>query len=261
MMQTLSTITGIREKVRDLQSQGQSIGFVATMGALHQGHVSLVDEARRKNDIVVVSVFVNPTQFNDPTDLDRYPRTVDDDRRMLAQAGVDVLFVPSAEEIYHDDGRFSIIESLVSKRLEGTYRPGHFQGVMTVVMKLLGLIQPDRAYFGEKDWQQYVVIRDMAEAFFLGIEIVACPVVREKDGLAMSSRNANLSPEERAKAGEFSSILRGPTSLLEKRQALGEAGFDVEYVEKWDGRILGAVVLGSVRLIDNFDISETEVVR
>lgn len=259
MMEVVSTTTGVKDRVRSVKAEGRSIGFVPTMGALHQGHISLVERARKESDLVIVSVFVNPTQFNDPADLDRYPRTLEYDRRMLEQAGVDVLFIPSADEIYHDDGRFSITESLVSKHLEGTHRPGHFEGVMTVVMKLLGLVQPDRAYFGEKDWQQYVVIRDMASAFFLGTQIIACPVVRETDGLAMSSRNNNLTPEERAQAPIFSSILAGKGDSAEKRRALEDAGFEVEYIEEWDGRVLGAVVLGSVRLIDNVDITETEV--
>lgn len=259
MMNMVSEIADLRGVLKDFRIAGRSIGFVPTMGALHEGHISLVEKAGQDNDIVVVSVFVNPTQFNDPADLNSYPRPIDCDRQMLQQAGVDVVFVPTTEDIYRDGKRFSVTESPVSSCLEGRHRPGHFEGVMTVVLKLLCLIRPDRAYFGEKDWQQFVVVRDMTEAFFLETEIVPCLVVREPDGLAMSSRNINLTAQERIQATEFPAILSGPAALEEKRRALSDAGFEVDYVEEWDGRILGAVVLGSVRLIDNFDVSETEV--
>lgn len=261
MMKLISKSADLRGVLKSFRATGRSIGCVPTMGALHDGHISLVETADRENDIVVVSIFVNPTQFNDHADLNRYPRTIDRDRQLLEQAGVDVVFVPTAEDIYKDNQRFSMTESPVSTRLEGMHRPGHFEGVMTVVMKLLCLIQPDRAYFGEKDWQQFVMVRDMAEAFFLETEIVPCPVVREPDGLAMSSRNMNLTTEERSRAPVFPAILSGPGGLEGKRRALDDAGFNVDYVERWNGRILGAVGLGKVRLIDNFDIPETEASR
>lgn len=258
MTKVLSNSADLRIVLSDLRGAGRTIGFVPTMGALHDGHLSLVEQARRDNEAVVVSIFVNPTQFNDPGDLSRYPRTLDADRGILEQAGVDVVFVPTVDDVYGDQERFSITENQVSAQLEGRHRPGHFEGVMTVVMKLLCLVRPDRAYFGEKDWQQFVVVRDMAAAFFLETDVVPCPVVRESDGLAMSSRNRNLTTDERARASLFPAVLSGPGSLEEKRRALERAGFDVDYVEEWDGRILGAVALGSVRLIDNSDVAETE---
>lgn len=258
MMEIITTTAEIGERVRELRDRKQTIGFVPTMGALHPGHLSLVDRARRDNDIVAVSIFVNPTQFNDGDDLDRYPRTFEDDRRVLEEARADVLFFPEADELYHDDFRFKVTESPVSEELEGAHRPGHFDGVLTIVMKLLSLIRPDRAYFGEKDWQQFVLIRDMAAAFFLESEIVPCPLVRTPDGLAMSSRNSRLSAEDRRRAALFSEVLWSRGTIDDKRRALEKQGFEVDYLKEWDGRILGAVVLGSVRLIDNVSVSETE---
>ncbi len=249
-----SVIRTVPEMVRwstETLGQNRSLGFVPTMGALHAGHQSLIEKARRENDRVAVSLFVNPTQYDDPTDLDAYPRTFEADLKMMQNAGVDILLFPEYGDLYPDDYRYRVTESPVSEELEGACRDGHFDGVLTVVLKLLGIVRPTRAYFGEKDWQQYVLIRDMAAAFFLQTEIVPCPVIREKDGLAMSSRNVHLTAEERRLAPGFHRILSCGDSPGTLRRRLGERGFDVEYVERRDGRLLGAVRVGKVRLIDN----------
>ena len=161
------------------------------------------------------------------------------------------MIYPRRKAVYHDDYRFRVTESVISHELEGAHRAGHFDGVLTVVLKLLAIVRPNRAYFGEKDWQQYVMVRDMAAAFFLDTEIVSCPVVREPDGLAMSSRNVLLSEDERRLAPEFHRLLSSGKALQATREALERAGFGVDYVERWEERVLGAVRLGKVRLIDN----------
>ncbi|MCD4750631.1 MAG: pantoate--beta-alanine ligase [Thermoanaerobaculales bacterium] len=231
-----------------------ALGFVPTMGALHAGHFSLLERARRENDRVVVSLFVNPTQYDDPADLEEYPRTFEADMEMIESAGVDTVLFPKYKDLYPDDYRFRVTESPFSEELEGGAREGHFDGVLTVVLKLLNIVRPTRAYFGEKDWQQYVLVRDMAAAFFLETEIVACPVIREGDGLAMSSRNVHLTPEERRLAPEFHRILTGGENPEILRRRLKERGFDVDYVERRENRMLGAVRIGKVRLIDNVGI-------
>jgi pantoate--beta-alanine ligase len=232
------------------EEDGLSVGFVPTMGALHEGHRSLLRRARDENDRVVMSVFVNPTQFDDPRDLAKYPRTIEAD---LALAGdlVDHVLAPDPAEMYADAYRYRVSEGSLSLKLEGAQRPGHFDGVLTVVLKLLNLVRADRAYFGEKDRQQLELVKGMAKAFFLQTEIVACPTVREPDGLAMSSRNRRLSPSARGRAGEFPRILRSAPDARSAAGALREAGFGVDYVEEEDGVRLGAVRLEDVRLIDN----------
>jgi pantoate--beta-alanine ligase len=198
-----------------------------------------------------VSIFVNPTQFDRPEDLAKYPKTLEADRHVLEEAGADYLIYPQYEELYRDDYRYKVSESRESRILCGAHRPGHFDGVLTVVMKLLNLARADRAYFGEKDFQQLELVRGMVEAFFVPTAIVPCALVREADGLAMSSRNTRLSPEERERAPLFARILREERDTEEARRKLEAAGFQVDYVEEWKGRRLGAVHLGSVRLIDN----------
>jgi pantoate--beta-alanine ligase len=232
----------------------RSIGFVPTMGALHAGHEALLARARRENERVVLSVFVNPTQFNDPTDLAKYPRTLAAD---LALAGpyVDAVLVPPAEALYPDGYRYRVTETELSRQLEGAHRPGHFDGVLTVVLKLLNLVQAERAYFGEKDWQQLQLVREMAKTFFLPVEIVPCPTVREPDGLAMSSRNRRLSEKARAQAPAFARALREGRTSTDAARRLQEAGFEVDYVEDRDGVRLGAIRLEGVRLIDNVPLS------
>ncbi len=229
---------------------GRSVGFVPTMGALHAGHRALLARARAENDVVVLSIFVNPTQFNDPTDLARYPRTLEADQA-LAAGLVDHVIVPAAEELYPDKYTYRVTEEMLSRRLEGAHRPGHFDGVLTVVLKLFNLVQPTRAYFGEKDWQQLRLVERMARALFLPVEIIACPTERDIDGLALSSRNRRLSPTARTQATQFPRILHSATSPAAAANALVTAGFEVDYVEEQEGVRLGAIRIEGVRLIDN----------
>jgi pantoate--beta-alanine ligase len=229
---------------------GKRIGFVPTMGALHAGHVALLDRARAENERVVLSIFVNPTQFDDPRDLTNYPRTLDADVA-LAGSRVDAVIAPSAEEFYPDRYRYRVTETELSRRWEGEHRPGHFDGVLTVVLKLFNLVQPTRAYFGEKDWQQLQLVRGMVEALLLPLEIVACPTVREPDGMALSSRNCRLSPIGRARAAAFARTLRTAPDAATAAATLRGKSFDVDYIEDHEGVRLGAVRLEGVRLIDN----------
>ncbi|HEX4924909.1 MAG TPA: pantoate--beta-alanine ligase [Bdellovibrionales bacterium] len=231
-----------------------SLGFVPTMGALHEGHLELVRRARAENAETIVSIFVNPTQFDDPNDLNKYPRTFERDLELLRGEGVDYVLYPKASEMYADQYRFKITENQLSRELCGAHRPGHFDGVLTVVMKLLQIAGADRAYFGEKDFQQYTLVKDMAAAFFLRTQIVGCPTVREEDGLAMSSRNTRLSEGQRQKAAAFPRILSEARGVDEARAQLRAEGFEVDYVEQMMGRRFGAVRLGEVRLIDNIEI-------
>ena len=227
-----------------------SVGFVPTMGALHAGHRALLEQARAENDRVVLSIFVNPTQFNDPADLARYPRTLEADLEVARGLADDVL-VPDPEELYPDGYHYRVAEDKLSRKLEGAHRPGHFDGVLTVVLKLLNLVQPHRAYFGEKDWQQLRLIQGLVQALFLPCEIVSCATVRDSDGLALSSRNRRLSPAARARAAVFPAVLRSSPSPAAAAGELAASGFGVDYVEEHDGVRLGAVRLEGVRLIDN----------
>jgi pantoate--beta-alanine ligase len=226
------------------------------MGALHEGHLSLLRRSRSENDRTLVSIFVNPTQFDDPADLARYPRTIEDDLRLLRAEGTDFVLLPREEDLYPDRYRYRVIETEDSRVLEGAHRPGHFDAVLTVVLKLLQIASAHRAYFGEKDWQQLRLVRGMAEALFLPTAVVACPTVREPDGLAVSSRNRRLSASDRGKAGEFYRALVSAPTPDDARRLLAGNGFAVDYIEDWDGRRLGAVRLGGVRLIDNVPLQE-----
>lgn len=230
---------------------GQSIGFVPTMGALHRGHASLVKRCREENDVVVVSVFVNPSQFDDPKDLARYPRTLDEDLVLLKDLGTDEVVVPSASELYPHGYRLRVEANGLDQVMEAAYRPGFLQGVMTVVLKLLNIIRADRAYFGEKDYQQLKVITDMVEEFFLSTQIIPCPTVREESGLAESSRNALLSPAAREKAASLSRALSPTIDAAQARAILEREGLVVQYVEEHWGRRFIAAFLEGVRLIDN----------
>jgi pantoate--beta-alanine ligase len=230
---------------------GITLGFVPTMGALHDGHLSLVERSRRENDRTLVSIFVNPTQFDDAADLEAYPRTLERDLSLLESAGVDYVLSPRAAEMYGDGFRYRVSETELSTVLEGAYRPGHFDGVLTIVLKLLNIASAERAYFGEKDWQQLQLVRGMADAFFLSTAIVACPTVRETDGLALSSRNARLRGSERTRAAQLHRVLTSARTTDDAIDRLAEAGFTVDYVHDREGRRLAAVRLGGVRLIDN----------
>lgn len=233
------------------QFKNKSVGFVPTMGALHAGHQSLLKRCRAENEISVLSIFVNPTQFNDPNDLKRYPKTLDADLQIAKTENIDYLFLPNADEIYFDNYRYKITENLFSNQLCGAYRPGHFDGVLTVVLKLLNLVKPQRAYFGEKDYQQYLLIKEMVASLFLDIEIISCATVRDHDGLALSSRNKHLSADERKLAAEFAKLLHSDFSVEIINQQLNSMGFIVDYIEEREGRRFGAVHVGNTRLIDN----------
>lgn len=197
-MEIIRTIKELKSRIADAKAQGKTIGLVPTMGALHAGHVSLIERARRENDYIVVSVFVNPTQFNNPDDLKTYPRTEDADCEKLDAAGVDMAFIPSVEEIYPEPDTRIFDLGEVAEVMEGAMRPGHFNGVAQIVSKLFEMVEPTRAYFGEKDFQQIAVIRRMVKICNFDIEIIDCPIKREEDGLALSSRNVRLTPEQRA---------------------------------------------------------------
>ena len=256
MTRVFDDLKAWREERRELARAGLTVGFVPTMGALHEGHLSLVRRSVSENDRTLVSIFVNPTQFDDQADLARYPRVVDADLAALQSVQTDYLLLPRAEDLYHDGFRYRITEREASTTLEGAHRPGHFDGVLTVVMKLLQIAQPDRAYFGEKDWQQLSLVRGMAGAFFLPVTIVACPTVRDADGLALSSRNRTLPPVDRQRAPRFHQVLSSAPTPADAARELREAGFVVDYVEEHEGRRLGAVRIGGVRLIDNLPAAD-----
>lgn len=235
---------------RNLPSE-QSLGFAPTMGNLHAGHLSLFAAAKREDAILATSLFINPTQFNNPLDFSSYPRTLEQDLTLLENAGVDYCLLPEKEAIYPDDYTYQIQETALSQRLEGAHRPGHFTGVLTVVMKLFNLVKPRHAWFGEKDYQQYCLIRDMAKAFFMDIEVRVCPTVRENSGLACSSRNNLLTVEEKRQAESFAGIFHQNKPCAELKSTLESAGIAVEYLEVFQDRLYAAVKIGQVRLIDN----------
>jgi len=254
MTMIIRTVDEWRNALGLLKAKGASIGFVPTMGALHLGHRSLVEKSCSENDVTVVSIFVNPTQFNDPRDLEKYPVTLESDLTMLESVGCDYLFLPRYEEIYCDGFNYVVSEKTNSKELCGASRPGHFEGVLTVVLKLLNIISADKAYFGEKDFQQYLLIKEMCRAFFLPTQIVSCPTVRGPKGLALSSRNQLLNRDDHERANMFNRILKESASVANVIEKLKSNGFEVDYVtERWNRRF-GAVKLGGVRLIDNVEI-------
>lgn len=270
----------LRQYVEGLKKEGKTIGFVPTMGALHEGHLQLVRRAVSENDVCIVSVFVNPTQFNDKGDLERYPRNIKADAALLEQTGCAAAFAPSPEEMYSAEEMNRTFEfdfGGLDTVMEGKYRPGHFNGVVQVVSKLFSLVAPDRAYFGEKDFQQLAIIRRMVRLMGFGIEIVGCPIVREESGLALSSRNALLTPEQKKLAVNISAVLKESTqftletSVRELHDAVIAAinrhdGLQVEYfsivdgdtlqeINRWDESdyVVGCITVycGKIRLIDN----------
>lgn len=253
-MNIVSNIKEWQETRRQLNTK--TIGFVPTMGHLHEGHLSLCRRAKEQNEVVIVSIFVNPTQFNNPEDLEKYPRTLEQDIALLKKEGVDYLLTPSSEDIYCDHFVYQVSENDISKVLEGEFRPGHFTGVLTIVMKLFNLVQPTRAYFGEKDYQQLQLIKNMVEAFFMPLEVIACETVRAQNHLALSSRNSRLNSEELNIAALIPQALQSCASITDCQKMLESSGFKVDYVaEKW-GRRLAAVWLNSIRLIDNIKIEK-----
>ena len=279
-MNVYNFIVDIQRFVEEKHNLGLKVGFVPTMGALHEGHISLINRAKKENDIVVCSVFVNPIQFNNPADLEKYPRTPEKDITKLEQAGCDAVFMPSVEEMYPDKVEDHYDFGDIEHVMEGACRPGHFNGVAIVVRKLFEIVNPNKAYFGEKDFQQLAIIKKMVRDLNMNLEIVPCPIVREIDGLAMSSRNVRLNEAERAIAPKIFATLNDAISkkdamspsemkkyTLDKYAEIKE--FDVEYVEitdeinlksleNWNecdhARIFVALQLGPVRLIDNVRI-------
>lgn len=240
------------QKLRKQISPTKTIGVVTTMGCLHAGHESLIKQCIKNNDISVVSIFVNPMQFNDPQDYQNYPITIDEDIKKLKAHNVDYLFMPDAQDIYADNYEFKVItESIIANIMEGKTRPGHFNGVLTVLLKLFQLIKPNRVYFGEKDYQQLLLIQQLCQAFFLDIEVVACPTRYEGSGLAMSSRNKLLDTEQKNKAALFAKLFSQSKSVNEIRLALSENDFAIDYIEEYNHRIFVAIKLGNIRLIDN----------
>lgn len=279
-MQLTKTIASTKQFVHDVRQQGRTIGFVPTMGALHQGHLELMRRAKKENDILVVSIFVNPIQFNNPEDLKKYPRVLEQDLELLKTVNCDLVFVPDVKEMYPESITKTYDFGLLEKVMEGAFRPGHFNGVAIVVQKLIEIAQPHKAYFGEKDFQQLAIIKKLVEIEQINVEIIPCAIVREADGLAMSSRNARLSPEERTIAPKIHQILievaakakqMDPKSL-EKwgfEQLKAEKHFVPEYfqladdinlqpIDNWHQnhgiRAFVALHLGKVRLIDNIRI-------
>ena len=276
-MLVVDTIEQLRSYLASARAEGKSIGLVPTMGALHEGHASLVERSVAENGVTVVSVFVNPTQFNDKGDLERYPRTLEADCRLLERLGANCVFAPSVEEVYPEPDTRVFDFTPLDKVMEGIYRPGHFNGVAQIVSKLFMYVEPDRAYFGEKDFQQLAIIREMVRQMGFKLEIVGCPIVREQDGLALSSRNALLTEEQRHTALAISKILFASVgyaknhTLAETKQMVEEAiaateGLELEYYEivdgdtlqpvsSWDDTayIVGCITVycGKVRLIDN----------
>jgi pantoate--beta-alanine ligase len=239
---------------------GKSIGFVPTMGNIHAGHLSLCQRSCAENEITIVSIFVNPKQFNDQHDFENYPRTIEQDIRMLETQRIDYLLLPTSEEMYPFYDHYHVAENKISKELEGIFRPGHFDGMLTVVLKLLNLAQASRAYFGEKDYQQLILIKNMADAFFLPTEIIGCETVRDEEGVALSSRNSRLDREQIKKAAVFAELLKNAPGYEDITERLTEQGIAVDYItEQWQRR-LGAVWIGGVRLIDNISLKKLKIV-
>jgi pantoate--beta-alanine ligase len=262
--------------IKEIKNKSLSLGLVPTMGNLHQGHLSLVERAKKENDLCAVSIFINPTQFGAGEDFNKYPRTLEDDLKKLSDFEVDIIFVPEIEDIYTDVDNVFIDESKKTKFLCGKFRPGHFKGVLTIVLKLFNIFRPERAYFGSKDYQQYLLIKDMITSLNFDVDIIPCPIIREKDGLAMSSRNVYLSPEQRLRSLSINSSLNRIKTSFEKGNssvknfkaiALGELqknNLELQYVEVVNSDSLESLEIASkgdlvaiaafcdqIRLIDN----------
>ena len=282
-MKVIHTIKDLQAELSVLKAQGKKVGLVPTMGALHAGHASLVKRSINENEVTVVSVFVNPTQFNDKNDLVKYPRTLDADCKLLEACGATYTFAPSVEEMYPEPDTRQFSYAPLDTVMEGAFRPGHFNGVCQIVSKLFEAVKPHRAYFGEKDFQQLAIIREMVRQMQFDLEIVGCPIVREEDGLALSSRNARLSAEERENALKISQTLfksrtfAATHTVSETQKFVEDAiaaapGLRLEYFEIVDGNTLQkvgnwdqtsyavgciTVFCGDVRLIDNIKYKES----
>lgn len=274
-MKIFTTKIEIGEYLQQLKNAGKTIGFVPTMGALHQGHLSLIKRSQQTADVTVCSIFVNPTQFNNPADLEKYPRPIQHDIEKLSQAGCDVLFSPAVDEMYDTNEQWHLEIGELEHLLEGKFRPGHYQGVTQVVSKLFSIVKPDFAFFGQKDYQQFLVVSRMIELLHLPVQLVMCPIERETDGLAMSSRNVHLTADDRKHALVLHQALDyvkthfNPENLQALQQQAEqmieqEPGVVLEYFELTDAATLlragsttphivalTAAVVGNTRLIDN----------
>lgn len=283
-MRVVKTISELKSLISGYKQENKTVGLVPTMGALHAGHKSLVDRARKENDIVVVSVFVNPTQFNNKQDLATYPRTEERDCALLEAAGCDVVFMPAVEEVYPEPDNRQFDLGAVAEVMEGAHRPGHFNGVAQIVSKLFGFVEPDRAYFGEKDFQQIAVIRKMVQLEGFKLQIVACPIKREDDGLALSSRNVRLTAEQRQLAPNIYRVLKESCNFAKSHTVAETEKFvvdslnalpqmEVEYYSIVDALTMQpvsdwadadsttgciTVYCGEVRLIDNIAYKKAE---
>ena len=275
-MDIFTEIKPLRALLGAKRSQHLSIGLVPTMGALHAGHLELIKASKSENDITVCSIYVNPAQFNSQTDLEKYPRTLENDKQMLVNSGCDLIFAPVNEEMYQQKNQIHFDFGSLDTVMEGKFRPGHFSGVALVVSKLFNIVQPNRAYFGQKDFQQYKIISKTVDELLFDLTLSSVPIVREEDGLAMSSRNQRLKPEERKKAPIFYQLLVKAKQLLEKGQQFESVkqvitqkcesiqGIRLEYLELADQENLNATKIvsdktvlliagyvGEIRLIDN----------
>lgn len=279
-MRIFKTISDLQIEVANLRKQGKTIGFVPTMGALHQGHISLLDASKQQTNNSVASIFVNPTQFNNPEDFEKYPITIEADKEKLIAAGCDILFLPTVKEMYPEPDTREFDFDGIDRVMEGEFRPGHFNGVAQIVSKLFDAVLPDKAFFGQKDFQQLAIIKKMVDKLNYPVEIFGCPIVREEDGLAMSSRNVRLSKEERKKALLLSQCLFEVPNLSKSKtvqevsdwvedQFKNDPVYQFEYfrivddtslqaTQSWDepGQKVAciAVRVGPVRLIDNVQI-------
>ncbi len=274
-MKVFTTKKDLQHYLQQCRNSGKTIGFVPTLGALHAGHLSLIEQARQKNDEIVCSIFVNPTQFNDPKDLEKYPRTIEADTALLEQAGCDILFNPPVNEIYDDNEQWHLDIGEPEFLLEGKFRPGHYQGVTHVVYILFDIVKPDFAFFGQKDYQQFMIISHMVEQLHIPVKLVMCPIMREPSGLAMSSRNVHLTADDRKHALILSKTLnwvkdhfdRNKTGQLQneaEQMINAEKDVELDYFEIVDGDTLHpadenskkivalvAAKVGKTRLIDN----------
>lgn len=275
VLKIFTTKAAVGQYLSQIKASGQTVGFVPTMGALHQGHLSLIELAQQRNDVVICSIFVNPSQFNDPKDLEKYPRTIEADTRLLKQVNCDILFSPEVNEMYDANEQWHLAIGETEHLLEGEFRPGHYQGVTQVVNKLFNIVEPDDAYFGQKDYQQFLIISKMVDMLHMPVKMVMCPIKRETDGLAMSSRNIHLSTDDRRHALILSKTLNhikdkfDPKNISALKQEAAqlinaEPGVKLDYFEIADGDTLHtatpqsnkivalvAAKVGKTRLIDN----------
>lgn len=249
-MLVLNKIADVKQMIAEYKQQHKVVGFVPTMGALHQGHISLINQSKQHTDITVCSIFVNPTQFNNPEDLKHYPRTPEQDIKLLEEAGCDILYMPEVKDIYPENDTRKFNFGYLDSILEGATRPGHFNGVGQVVSILLEGVMPDKAFFGSKDYQQVMVVKSLVKQLSLPVEIIACPILREPDGLAMSSRNTRLTPEERIIAGMIPDIMQQANNILKQQGIEAAKKFVVDLVAKI-----------SIMKLDYFEVCDTETLE